>query len=99
MRQPVTGMTHGGIPDLLFPVVDLGFGIAHAFRELVEHFLGLVADEYGSKPKAIQEAALKELQKLEWTGNIRELRNVVERLLILGGAEITEEDVKLFASK
>jgi len=39
------------------------------------------------------------LKKYDWTGNIRELRNVVERLIILGGEEITEEDVQLFASK
>jgi len=64
---------------------------------LVEHFLGLVADEYGSKPKGIQEAAIKELQKLPWTGNIRELRNVVERLVILGNDPITAQDVKSFA--
>jgi DNA-binding NtrC family response regulator len=39
------------------------------------------------------------LQKYDWTGNIRELRNVVERLIILGGKEVTDEDVKLFGSK
>lgn len=64
---------------------------------LVEHFLTLVADEYGTKPKEINEAALKELQKLPWTGNIRELRNVVERLVILGGDPITAKDVTTFA--
>ena len=64
---------------------------------LVEHFLGLIADEYGNKPKSIDKAALKELQKLEWTGNIRELRNVVERLVILGDDPITARDVTTFA--
>ena len=64
---------------------------------LVEHFLGLIGDEYGTKPKNIQEAALKELQKLAWTGNIRELRNVVERLVILGNDPITAKDVTTFA--
>ena len=64
---------------------------------LVEHFLALTADEYGNKPKGIQDAAIKELQKLEWTGNIRELRNVVERLVILGDDPITAKDVKTFA--
>jgi DNA-binding NtrC family response regulator len=43
--------------------------------------------------------AVKLLQEYDWTGNIRELRNVVERLIILGGIEISENDVKLFASK
>ena len=43
--------------------------------------------------------AIKLLQEYDWTGNIRELRNVVERLIILGGNEISETDVKLFASK
>ena len=64
---------------------------------LVEHFLSLVADEYGTKPKDIKEAAIKELQKLPWTGNIRELRNVVERLVILGEDPITAKDVTSFA--
>lgn len=64
---------------------------------LVDHFLGLIGDEYGSKPKGIQEAAISELQKLEWTGNIRELRNVVERLVILGDDPISAKDVKAFA--
>ena len=43
--------------------------------------------------------AIKLLQEYDWTGNIRELRNVVERLIILGGNEISENDVQLFASK
>jgi DNA-binding NtrC family response regulator len=43
--------------------------------------------------------AVKLLQEYDWTGNIRELRNVVERLIILGGSAISENDVKLFASK
>ena len=63
---------------------------------LVEHFIDQIANEYGSKPKSIAEAALKELQKLPWTGNIRELRNVVERLVILGEDTITANDVKSF---
>ena len=64
---------------------------------LVEHFIGQIAAEYGSKPKSIADPALKELQKLPWTGNIRELRNVVERLVILGEDTITASDVKSFA--
>ena len=49
--------------------------------------------------KKFENTGIKELQKGLWTGNIRELRNVVERLIILGGTEVSEEDVKLFASK
>ena len=63
---------------------------------LVEHFLNLIGDEYGSKPKSIDSNALKELQKLPWTGNIRELRNVVERLVILGDDPITAKNVTSF---
>jgi two-component system nitrogen regulation response regulator NtrX len=64
---------------------------------LVEHFIDQIAAEYGSKPKSVADGALKELQKLPWTGNIRELRNVVERLVILGEDTITANDVKSFA--
>ena len=61
--------------------------------ELVEHFNKLVCAEYGIQPKKIDTAAIKELQKVNWTGNIRELRNVVERLIILSGDSITKKDV------
>ena len=64
---------------------------------LIEHFLQLIAKEYGTKSKAISDKAIKALQQLSWTGNIRELRNVVERLVILGGEEISEQDVKAYA--
>lgn len=60
---------------------------------LVERFLSDIAAEYGTKPKAITDGAVQLLQKHEWTGNIRELRNVVERLVIMSGPEITTEDV------
>jgi DNA-binding NtrC family response regulator len=60
---------------------------------LTQHFIDTVCGEYGIAPKKIQPAALEELKGLNWTGNIRELRNVVERLIILGGNEITREDV------
>jgi two-component system, NtrC family, nitrogen regulation response regulator NtrX len=66
---------------------------------LIEHFATKIADEHGSARKEFSEAAIKLLQEYDWTGNIRELRNVVERLIILGGNEISENDVKLFASK
>ena len=66
---------------------------------LVDYFMHKITEEQGILPKKFSEQALEELKNYEWTGNIRELRNVVERLLILGGETITEEDVKLFASK
>ncbi|MEL4307617.1 sigma-54-dependent transcriptional regulator [Joostella sp. CR20] len=66
---------------------------------LIEHFSSKIASEQGSTPKSFSKNAIKLLQEYDWTGNIRELRNVVERLIILGGKEVSEEDVKLFASK
>ena len=67
--------------------------------ELVEHFAQKIGQEYGSAPKQFTADALKALQAKDWTGNIRELRNVVERLIILGDQEITEKDVAAFAGK
>ncbi len=64
---------------------------------LVEHFIAQVCTEQGIAPKEIADKAVKELQKLPWTGNVRELRNVIERLVILSGKEISEADVKAFA--
>jgi len=66
---------------------------------LIEYFTKRIANEQGTAQKKFSEKAVKKLQAYDWTGNIRELRNVVERLIILGGEEVTEEDVKLFASK
>lgn len=66
---------------------------------LVEFFSDKIAEEQGTNKKEFTDGAINLLKKYDWTGNIRELRNVVERLIILGGEEITEEDVKLFASK
>jgi two-component system nitrogen regulation response regulator NtrX len=66
---------------------------------LIEHFAAKIAEEQGNVAKSFSPAAIKLLQEYDWTGNIRELRNVVERLIILGGTEISENDVKLFASK
>lgn len=66
---------------------------------LVNHFAKKIADEQGTAQKSFSDKAIKLLQDYDWTGNIRELRNVVERLIILGGAEVSEQDVKLFASK
>lgn len=66
---------------------------------LVNFFSEKIAEEHGSNVKTFTNKAIDQLKDYDWTGNIRELRNVVERLIILGGAEVTEEDVKLFASK
>ncbi|GAL67367.1 sigma-54 dependent transcriptional regulator/response regulator [Jejuia pallidilutea] len=66
---------------------------------LVNHFAEKIAGEHGTAQKSFSDKAIKLLQDYEWTGNIRELRNVVERLIILGGTEVSEQDVKLFASK
>ena len=61
---------------------------------LVEHFIRTIASEYSSAPKPIDADALAELQRMPWSGNIRELRNVIERLIILSGDRITARDVK-----
>jgi len=66
---------------------------------LISHFAGKITGEQGIAKKTFSDKAVKLLKAYDWTGNIRELRNVVERLIILGGTEVTEEDVKLFASK
>lgn len=63
---------------------------------LVEHFLEDVAKEYRQSKKSISPKAIEALQQHNWTGNIRELGNVVERLIILSGKEITAEDVKSY---
>ncbi len=63
---------------------------------LVEHFTKLIASDYGQPQKELDKAAMDLLQNYDWTGNIRELRNVVERLIILGGKTITADDVKSF---
>ncbi len=66
---------------------------------LISHFTEKIASEQGNAVKSFSAQAIKLLQEYDWTGNIRELRNVVERLIILGGSEISESDVKMFASK
>lgn len=65
---------------------------------LAEYFITLVCNEHGVPKKEFTDEALVELQQIDWTGNIRELRNIVERLVILCGAKITGEDVKMFAN-
>ncbi|XRE42527.1 Two-component transcriptional response regulator, AtoC family [Tenacibaculum discolor] len=66
---------------------------------LVDFFAKKISEEQGMSKKGFSEDAIKLLQEYDWTGNIRELRNVVERLLILGEKEVSKNDVKLFASK
>jgi two-component system nitrogen regulation response regulator NtrX len=67
--------------------------------ELVQKFLQDIAADYGNKPKKISADALTYLQGLDWRGNIRELRNVVERLVIMSDATIEEADANAFAGK
>ncbi|WP_369047605.1 sigma-54-dependent transcriptional regulator [Tenacibaculum sp. UWU-22] len=66
---------------------------------LVDFFAKKIAEEQGTPIKPFSAKAIKLLQDYNWTGNIRELRNVVERLIILGEKEVSEKDVKLFAVK
>ncbi|WP_276374400.1 sigma-54 dependent transcriptional regulator [Chryseolinea sp. H1M3-3] len=63
---------------------------------LTEKFLEDIAEEYGAKKKSIAPKALEALKNYNWTGNIRELRNVIERLVIMSAGDITEEDVKKY---
>lgn len=64
---------------------------------LADHFNTLICGEYGMSPKKIRPDAITELQKIKWTGNIREFRNVLERLIILCPEEITGKDVVTYA--
>lgn len=66
---------------------------------LVDFFAEKISNEQGVNLKTFTPDAIDLLKEYEWTGNIRELRNVVERLIILGGKEVSAEDVRLFASK
>ena len=65
---------------------------------LVEHFVESVCNDYGRSVKKVQPDAIKLLQEQDWTGNIRELRNVIERLIILSDAEITLSDAQNYVS-
>ncbi len=65
---------------------------------LAEHFLTVVCNDHGIARKAFDQKAIQALTAINWTGNIRELRNVIERLVILAGDVITEQDVNLFAN-
>ena len=66
---------------------------------LIDYFSKHIGAEQGVPPKDFSQKAVELLQEYDWTGNIRELRNVVERLTILGGTEVSAEDVRIFASK
>lgn len=65
---------------------------------LANHFLTMVCAEHGIARKSFDDGAVLALQKTDWTGNIRELRNIIERLIILGGTVITADEVLLFAN-
>jgi DNA-binding NtrC family response regulator len=64
---------------------------------LAEHFLKMISEDHGMPSKTFTKEAIKELQKINWTGNIREFRNVVERLIILCDKVITDKDVIAYA--
>jgi len=66
---------------------------------LINYFTDKIANSQGNAKKSFSDKAVKLLQNYDWTGNIRELRNVIERLIILGGKDVSEQDVKMFASK
>ena len=63
---------------------------------LINYFLGIVASEYGQPKKSMDKNALDALQQYNWSGNIRELRNVVERLIIFSGKTITMNDIESY---
>lgn len=63
---------------------------------LVDHFINTISGEYGAAPKPITSEALAQLQEYKWTGNVRELRNIIERLIIMSNDEITKADVKKY---
>ena len=65
---------------------------------LANYFISQICSEYGMSEKSITDRAIEELKKIKWTGNIREFRNVIERLIILCDKEITDKDVKLYAA-
>ncbi|MFT6280976.1 MAG: DNA-binding NtrC family response regulator [Salibacteraceae bacterium] len=65
---------------------------------LANHFMSMVCSEHGIARKSFDDKALEQLQKTDWSGNIRELRNIIERLIILGGDIISAEEVLMFAN-
>ena len=67
--------------------------------QLVDHFTETICNEYGIARKNISADSIAELCKMPWRGNVRELRNVVERLIILGGDQISIEDIRAYVSE
>lgn len=65
---------------------------------LADHFMTAICAEHGVAKKTFSKEAYKNLKEVNWTGNIRELRNIIERLIILCGIEITGDDIKKFAN-
>jgi len=63
---------------------------------LVDYFISRICAEYGIPPKKISDEAVDGLKRMRWSGNIRELRNVIERLIVLSGDSITAEDIKIY---
>ena len=63
---------------------------------LIEHFCQIICNDYGIPTKCFTAKAIKKMQAFEWSGNIRELRNVVERLIILSGESVSDKDVASF---
>jgi DNA-binding NtrC family response regulator len=66
---------------------------------LSEHFLTMICEDHGIPRKSFSKDAIEALQATNWTGNIRELRNIIERLVILCGEEIVGKDVQTFANR
>ena len=66
---------------------------------MIRHFAKIISEEHGTGLKDFDDKAIKALENFSWTGNIRELRNVVERLIILGSNPINAEDVASFVRK
>ena len=64
--------------------------------ELVDHFIERICAEYGLPAKRIERKAVEALAAMKWSGNIRELRNVIERLIILSGESISRADVEAY---
>ena len=79
------------VPSLKERRDDIGY--------LIDHFVGLLQKEEGLERKEFTDQAKSVLKEYPWTGNVRELKNVVERLVILGGNPVTEEDIALLAPK
>jgi DNA-binding NtrC family response regulator len=65
---------------------------------LVSFFCEIICNEQGTPIRDFEPAAIEEMKKYKWTGNIRELRNIVERLIILCSGTITADDVKMYAT-